>query len=269
MMKNILKVIGKRGGLGLLFLAGIMILWASASVSLFGEEWGKRVVGVSSFYRGEMTNVSSVVCEAIQDAGGVPVILPITKSNENVGAMLDRVDALVVVGGPDIDPARYGEEPIPELGTIDRKRDEFDETLIKEAIKRELPILAIQRGLQMVNVLFGGTLYQDISTCYPPFTDADGKPIRIFHSDSDHPISIEKNSRLYQIIGEETVTVRSVHHQAVKKVANGFQAVAFAPDGLVEAIESDTYPKIIAVQWNPERLNDSTRLKLFKAILSE
>ena len=184
--------------------------------------------------------------QAIFAAGGVPFVLPATTNAAEIARMLNRIDVLVLCGGEDVEPARYGATPSPALGAVNVLRDAWEYALIDEAVKRRLPIVGTCRGLQIVNVYFGGTLWQDL----PSEMKSD-----VCHRDKKfvkHPISIVPGSRLSGLLGGATnAVVNSSHHQAVKDLAPGFRITARASDGVVEAIESDTLP-IAAVQFHPE-----------------
>ena len=152
-------------------------------------------------------------------------------------------------------PRYYNEEPIPENGTPDELRDRYDVALIKSAVEYQLPVLGICRGMQVINTVFGGSLYQDINVQY-----ADKKPM--CHSQNEErsvttqTASVVTDSLLYSIVSCNTLPINSIHHQAVKRIADGFRAVAFADDGICEAIESLYYP-ILGVQWHPEHLSEA------------
>jgi len=184
--------------------------------------------------------------QAVFAAGGVPLVLPATTNAAEVARLLDRIDVLVLCGGEDVEPARYGAAPSPALGTVNILRDAWEYALLDEAVKRRIPTVGTCRGLQIVNVYFGGTLWQDL----PSELKSD-----VCHRDKKfvkHPISIVPGSRLSGLLGGATnAVVNSSHHQAIKDLAPGFRATARAGDGVVEAIESDTLP-IAAVQFHPE-----------------
>ena len=205
-----------------------------------------------------------VVCRssyahAIYAAGGVPLVLPATTNAAEVARLLDQVDALVLCGGEDVDPARYRKPPSPNLGKVNPARDAWEYALLDEAVKRRMPVVGTCRGHQIINVYFGGTLWQDLPSEYAG---------AVIHSGGDrftatHQISIEPGSRLSMLLGGATnVVVNSRHHQAVKDVAPGFKVTARSPDGVVEAIESETLP-VAGVQFHPELMFDSAGQKEF------
>jgi putative glutamine amidotransferase len=194
-------------------------------------------------------------------AEAVPFLLPYVEDAAARAAMLDRVDGLLLGFGRDIDPARYGAGPHPALTAVSRHRDEFEVALVHEALARDLPLLGICRGMQIVNVALGGTLHRDRSE-YPPAarehpggdwerwdlvcaaTLGDG-PMPAHPS---HPIAVAPGSRLAACVGERAV-VNSYHHQAVDRLGRGVEAVAWADDGIVEAIELPGHAFAVGVQW--------------------
>ena len=170
---------------------------------------------------------------------------------------LNGIGGLLLTGGGDVEPARYGEAPHPSLVDVEPLRDEFEIALIREAHSKNLPILAICRGLQVLNVAFGGTLVQDIPSQVPGALEhrLAVPPHEAFAL--AHEVWIDKDSRLARLMSErlggaDTCDVNSRHHQAVKQVAPAFRVTATAPDGVVEAIEDPSAAFCIAVQWHPE-----------------
>ena len=191
---------------------------------------------------------------AVEAAGGVPLILPVTTHPETIARCLDALDGLLLSGGVDVAPSCYGENPHPELGETDADRDAAEIALIRAALERDKPILAICRGLQILNVALGGSLWQDLPT---------ETPSEIFHAQTErhiarpetvHSIRIEAGSRLSQIIGAETMQVNSLHHQALKDVADGLKVTARAADGVIEAAEMPDKRFVVAIQCHPEEL---------------
>jgi putative glutamine amidotransferase len=170
---------------------------------------------------------------------------------------LNGIGGLLLPGGGDVEPARYGEEPHPSLVDVEPLRDEFEIALVREARSRNLPIFAICRGLQVLNVAFGGTLVQDIPSQVPGALEhrLAVPPHEAFAL--AHEVWIDKDTRLARLMSErlggaDTCDVNSRHHQAVKQVAPNFQVSATAPDGVIEAIEDPSAPFCLAVQWHPE-----------------
>ena len=198
--------------------------------------------------------LSSAYTDAIARAGGVPVVLPIIDDEALAESLLGKLDGIVFSGGPDLDPAEYGEDILNGTVSVDAVRDRSDLLFARAALASGKPVLAICRGEQLMNVVLGGTLYQDI----PAQVDTVIK-----HSGEDHRIGVEKGSVLYGLFGQDSLTVNSSHHQAVKDVAPGSRVTAYSPDGIVEAYENGN---VLAVQFHPERMvqTDASWLALFR-----
>lgn len=206
---------------------------------------------------------------AVLTAGGLPLILPIAGQDAAVVAdYLEAVDGLIFSGGEDVAPACYGEARDERCQEPDPDRDLFEIAVARAALQRRLPVFGICRGLQLLNVAAGGTLYQDLA-CRPGTMS--------YHSARPperrrliHPVRIHPATRLSAIMGVRESLVTSTHHQFVKDVAPGFRASAeSAEDGIVEAIEQADYPFLVAVQWHPERMvhEHAPHLALFRALV--
>ena len=193
-------------------------------------------------------------------AGGVPVILPATGHPAVIEAYKKSCDGLVLAGGGDIDPVHWGEEPHPELGTVDPERDRFELELAKWAAECDIPVLGICRGAQVINVAFGGSLIQHLTGGICHFQKAP--PNHPFHD-----ILLVRGTKLFSILGLETVRVNSYHHQAVRDTGSGLVVSATARDGIIEAVESVSNRFIIGVQWHPELMVDGASEALFKALV--
>jgi putative glutamine amidotransferase len=203
--------------------------------------------------------LSEFYVKAILAAGGLPLLLPNVEP-DLAASYLSRVDALLLSGGLDVDPLYYDEGPHQKLGDLDQVRDEYELALAKGARDSGMPVLAICRGVQVLNVAYGGTLIQDIPS------EVDGALKHEQHSvrqDSlSHRVRIEPGTKLHEIAGgNDEMRVNSFHHQSVKDVANGFVITARTSDGVIEAIEDPRHPFCVGVQWHPERTleNDLTR----------
>ncbi len=224
------------------------------------------VVGIAEVRSGGNVNVGRSYAEALIRGGHVPVIIPDIEDEERLKDALKRVDMLILPGGEDVAPARYGAEPSPQLGEVNEARDAFEFRILQEAVSQRKPILGICRGMQMLNVFLGGTLYQDLPSEYPDTSlhhRAGGNA-----QNPAHRIVVEKASRLHGIMGEDTMGVNSFHHQAVKRPGRGLRISARATDGVVEAFECDSLP-IAGVQFHPEKMaasGDERWITLFRNI---
>jgi putative glutamine amidotransferase len=209
-----------------------------------------KIVAVSATRRTdegrERVALNTAYVQALARAGLVPVVVPPTLDPDAACAVLDRVQGLVLSGGEDVEPARYGAQPHPQLGETDPARDAVELALIAGAERRALPVLAICRGLQILNVALGGTLYQDLASERPGPIDHADRSVR-------HALRIEPNTRVHRALGG-TATVNTRHHQAIRDVAPALRATAWAADGVIEGVErrDSGKPWTLAVQWHPE-----------------
>lgn len=216
----------------------------------------KPIIGITGSktnatqYSIDIEYVPSSYVAAVQKANAIPLIIPIDRPDA-VKDYVDSIDGLLLTGGVDVSPLFYQEEPKIKLGVTLPERDEFEIPLIIETINQKKPILAICRGMQIMNVAYGGTLYQDLS---------EYENVSVKHSQETdskrgtHQINIGKNSYLSTLLGEKTL-VNSLHHQAISKLAVPFDPVAWSSDGLIEAFESISNDEfILGVQWHPEAM---------------
>ena len=194
--------------------------------------------------------------DAVVRAGGTPFVLPALGSDV-VEDLLDALDGVVVTGGGDVAPSRYGQTPSPEIGNVDPRRDEFDLALVCRAVERDTPLLAICRGMQVVNVALGGSLVQHIDDHL--VVDEPSAPV--------HEVRIEPASDLAAALGVTALEVNSMHHQAVLEAAPGMKAVAWAHDESVEAIEQPGNRHLVAVQWHPELMEAPVQQGLFSQLV--
>jgi putative glutamine amidotransferase len=187
---------------------------------------------------------------AVEAAGGRPVLLAPGRA-EDVAAHLEAVDGLLLTGGSDVAPDLYGQEAHPKLGRVVRERDEFELALCREALRRDLPVLAICRGQQVLNVAAGGTLVQDIPSQVEGA--AEHNPQGVERWALAHEVAVTAGTRLHEVLGRETVRVNSFHHQSVERVGDGLVVSARAVgDGVVEGIEAPGRRFVVGVQWHPE-----------------
>ncbi len=201
--------------------------------------------------------------EAVLAAGGIPVILP--PAQQLAAGVLELVDGLLVSGGEDVEPGRYGQSPHPTVEWVDPVRDEFEFKVVQYAFAADRPLLGVCRGAQVLNVAAGGTLVQDLASRQP----ALGHHTQSRLDEPVHDVELAPSSRLRAAIGADRISVNSGHHQAVESVAPALTPVAWATDGVVEATESPSHRWIVGVQWHPEMLyaHHEDHLRLFEAFV--
>ncbi len=185
----------------------------------------------------------------LEAAGALPVAMP-PLGEEAIEPLLDRFDGICLSGGPDLDPGNYGAEPHPELGPTEPDLDRFELAVARRADARRLPILAICRGTQTLNVVRGGTLHQHL----PELSTEIAHRQQLPGDQPSHPVAIEPGSRLAAALGVRAVEVNSFHHQAIERLGEGLVVSAVAPDGTVEGIEDPRRPFLLGVQWHAETL---------------
>jgi putative glutamine amidotransferase len=211
--------------------------------------------------------------EAVVAVGGTPWLIPLLADDEELLRRIhDRLDGLLLAGGPDVDPSHYGEDRKPSCGRSDPVRDCVEITLTRWALADHKPVLGLCRGLQALNVALGGTLHQDLATERPGTlrhdcsTAAEG-----FQRDAlVHEVRVERGTRLAEILQTDRVPVNSLHHQGIEKLASSLKATAFAPDGLIEGVEGTDSGFLLGVQWHPEELaaTYASHRRLFEAFVS-
>ena len=192
---------------------------------------------------------------ALESAGLVPLIVPPLSSNDAVAEILARVDGVLLTGGEDVEPSLYGQPRSSHCGESNLARDHTEIALVRAAQEMKVPLMAICRGPQLLNVALGGTLIQDIPSEVPNALQHEDRADR---SARVHDVSIEPGSRLASAVGSTRISVNSLHHQAALDVAPALKATAHSPDGIVEGLESRSDEWwVLAVQWHPEEMNDS------------
>lgn len=186
----------------------------------------------------------------IEALGGSAILLTPAHDPRSIERILDLSCGLILTGGEDVEPRRYGQAPNPKLGATNPERDEMELTTVRAAVDRGMPVLAICRGMQLLNVAFGGTLYQDLPT------DLDGDLLHEQEApigDGWHTARVEPTSRLAGIFGETELFINSFHHQAIRQLGENLRAVAWAEDDVIEGIEAPDHSWMFGVQWHPER----------------
>lgn len=231
---------------------------------------GKPVIGLCSSYEKDENNdrifLNHAYLEAIRRFGGVPVVIPAEATEEEQAFLLSRCDGLLLTGGDDIDPGLYGEEILNSTVVPAPVRDVGEPRLLAMATERNMPIFGICRGMQIMNVYFGGTLYQDIPAQLP---NCPGHSMEKPDHRTCHDCHVAPNSPLAKWTGRETIQVNSHHHQSVKAVASGFAVMGTCSDGIVEAIWKPDAAFICAVQWHPEKIWDieESSARIFEAFI--
>lgn len=225
----------------------------------------RPVIGLTTYLEQSQTGVWDVPAsflpktyfEAVNRAGGIAVLLPPQPINDEIAArILEGVDGLIICGGKDVNPARYGQEPHPTTDTPRLDRDEFEDILLRVAIEREVPFLGICRGLQVLNVALGGTLHQHLPEVIGSTRYNLGEG-----NFAVNEVAVQPGTTIAELLaGSDTVAVKSYHHQAIYEVAPGLSVTASTDDGIVQAVEIDAMPFGVAVQWHPEETPDDLRL---------
>jgi putative glutamine amidotransferase len=231
-------------------------------------------IGVSGVVRSwddaDRTGVNAAYVRAVLAAGGVPLVLSPLMGASLAGRALDGMDGLLLTGGEDIDPKWYGADPSPLLSPPSRERDLFELALFAVARQRQIPVLGICRGIQLINVGLGGTLFQDLPSERPGVLQHRPEGARDARS---HRVRLTPGSRAADALGTMSLTVNSSHHQAIRDLAPGLCATGWTDDELIEAVESPPgEPWLLAVQWHPEEMHGDARApeqRLFAALIQE
>ena len=229
------------------------------------------VIGVTANFNDGNSLLADGYCASVLRAGGTPLIIPPYEERYALLSTLDLIDGLLLTGGGDINPLFLGEEPVRELHSINHRRDRQELLLARLAADRQIPMLGICRGIQVMTAAFGGKLYQDI------YTQAETKCIKheqqLDRSCPSHTVRVEAGTTLARLFPHTPVlAVNSFHHQAVSEPAPGFRVCARAADGIIEAIESAEYKSMLGVQWHPECMapaGDESMLPLFRWLAGE
>ncbi|WP_080873656.1 gamma-glutamyl-gamma-aminobutyrate hydrolase family protein [Oceanobacillus timonensis] len=214
----------------------------------------KSVIGLTASmeidgmeYKMNLRNV-----KAIEQAGGIPVILPYYSDYQEMATLLDKLDGLYLPGGYDIDPSLFQEEPNQNLGIIIPERDRLEQEIIPHFLEKDKPILGVCRGCQILNVVTGGTMYQDLGSQYPNGLIQHTQKAAFHHR--SHAVRIAPSSLLEKLVQAREIKVNSYHHQANRSLGENFIISAMAADGVMEAFESKVHRFVLGVQWHPEGL---------------
>ena len=229
------------------------------------------LIGLSVNVDGETSRLHHAYVQSVLDAGGTPLLIPATTDADALRRAVECIDGLILTGGSDVGGRYFGEETLEGFTDVNPLRDAYDFLLLRLAADRQLPVFGICRGLQVINIAFGGTLWQDVPSQYPS-TPLEHS-ILVPREKPAHPVSVAEGSVLASVFAKSRIEVNSRHHQAIKEVAEGFRATAIAPDGIVEAIEAYPLKRIMGVQWHPENLaaegDDEDMKALFRFFAAE
>lgn len=223
------------------------------------------VIGITTFGQNEQSHyhLASTYVEAVRLAGGLPVLLPPDEPLPT--AILEFIDGLIFSGGGDLDPATYNSASHPAISVVDHKRDTFELNLAKAALKTDIPLLGICRGIGLLNVASGGTLLPHVPDVFGEIvahTGKDNHPV-------EHLVQIESDTLLAKVIGLTETSVVSLHHQAVHEIAAEWRISAYASDGVIEALEHKYHPWAIALQWHPEMtIHAPCQERIFQALVA-
>ncbi len=208
-------------------------------------------------FRGPAYFIGVNYIRAVEEAGGIPLVLPYSSGRKAFKELVGRIDGILITGGCfDINPAFYGERPVDKIGELNEERTRFEIAVTKIALKSDMPLLGICGGEQLITVASGGSLYQDIESQVAGVSSHEQKTPK---TEPYHPVMITPGTKLHSILGCEIMNVNSTHHQSVKEVGKGFVINAKAQDGIIEGIESVDHRFVLGVQWHPEFLYQRQR----------
>ena len=229
----------------------------------------KPIIGVTPLFDRERDSYWMLpgYLEGLEQAGAIPIVLPLPEDLDDLPQLVSLCDGLLFTGGQDVSPALYGETPKPTCGEICPARDRMEQARLHLALERDLPVLGICRGIQFLNAVLGGTLYQDLPTEHPSQTQHHMTPP---YDRAVHTVTIQPGTPLAELLGTEHIGVNSYHHQAVKTLAPCLTEMAWSEDGLIEAVCLPEKRFVWAVQWHPEfafRVDEHSR-KIFGAFVA-
>lgn len=225
----------------------------------------KPIIGLTTYSSENRQQINNAYLQSIEQAGGIPVGIPILQE-EDIEAVLAKIDGLILIGGNDVDPAFFNEDPHRNIGVFAKELDYSDIRLFKAALEKNIPILGICRGLQVINVALGGSLIQDI----PSQVEGAMAHRQVSkRGETTHFVQVTEG-KLRSILGEERIHVNSFHHQAAARVGEGLTVTATSSDGIIEALEHTEHPYCVCVQWHPEELaivGDPYAQKIFESLV--
>ncbi len=245
----------------------------SAPFCVYGESMSFPIIGIST-YQGinneghPITALQRAYVDAITQAGGIPLLIPNVLNNDMDQVLLNHLDGIMFTGGGDIANEVFNGIPHPRVGNIDLERDSLELSLLESTINEGKPFLGICRGFQVLVVGLGGSLYTHIEDQMPGAIKHDYYP-NLPRTFLAHKVKIENGSRLASILGAKDISVNSLHHQGAKDIPAALKAVAYSPDGLVEAVELPNHPFFLGIQWHPEWLIDQPETQhLFRSFIA-
>ncbi|MEM7033044.1 MAG: gamma-glutamyl-gamma-aminobutyrate hydrolase family protein [Chloroflexota bacterium] len=227
---------------------------------------------VSAIYKGRpIHSQNTAYIEAVIQAGGIPLLVPVNPDKGALRKVYDRLDGVLLAGGGDVDPVRYGETKHETVMLIEDERDQVELAMTRWAIDEEKPLFGVCRGIQVMAVATGGTLWQDLPSQVPAVLEED-----YTHSNGDlprntlvHEVELLPGSQIAEITGESRIAVNSLHHQAVKQAPSGYEITGRSQDGVIEVIEQPDHQFCLGVQWHPEEMvkDEASARKLFAAFV--
>lgn len=211
----------------------------------------KPVIGITPLVDTERESLWMLpgYMDGVAQAGGLPVMLPLTEEPEDICQLALMCDGFLFAGGHDVSPSLYGEEKIPQCAQTCAERDEMERLLFLEVLALDKPVLGICRGIQFINAVLGGTLYQDLPTQMPSRVEHHQTPP---YDRPVHSVTLKTGSPLFELLQKKTLAVNSYHHQAIRRLAEGLETMAVSPDGLAEAVCLPQKRFVWALQWHPE-----------------
>lgn len=232
----------------------------------------KKLIGLTPSHNTTNDDISMrpTYLRAIAAAGAIPVVLPLEADEEELRQLVDCLDGFLFAGGPDVHPFLFGEQTQAFCGEVSPARDHMELTLLPLVMAAGKPILGICRGIQVINISLGGTIYQDIPSQWNKDSDFPIAHSQVFsYTLPAHRVDVTAGTRLAHIAQDTVLQVNSMHHQAVKDVAPGLIVCGHGPDGLIEAVEKPDYPYLLGVQWHPEYLRekDAAAMRIFQSFV--
>jgi len=222
----------------------------------------------TSTYGFPETVIAESYTQAVLQAGGLPVLIPLSLPEDQIQTMASALDGVVFSGGGDIDPKEYGAESTPKVDGVQPDRDRVETGLVRSVVDKGVPFLGICRGIQMINVALGGTLYRDILDEHPDAVEHTFYPGWPWDHLA-HTVAIQPASLLAEILGSTEVQVNSLHHQGIKQIASDLTPIAYAPDGTIEGVVLPDHPFGMGVQWHPEWLQAHESMRaLFRELVN-